>query len=130
MVGWDEIGDGSVYRTMSTDGDPPDAVLRTSEKVRTAYRNTIVYSLSALISYVETYGDDNMVLVFLGDHQPSPIIVGDTASHDVPITIVARDPKVLDKISSWGWQSGLRPGDGAPVWRMDQFRDKFLTAYK
>ncbi|WP_432975073.1 sulfatase-like hydrolase/transferase [Dactylosporangium sp. CA-233914] len=130
MLGWDEIGDGTVYSTMSTAGDPPDVAWRTSEKIRTAYRNSIVYSLSSLISYVETYGDDNLVVVFLGDHQPSPVIVGDTASHDVPITIVARDPKVLDKISGWGWQDGLRPGDGAPVWRMDQFRDKFLTAYR
>nr|BFE66660.1 hypothetical protein GCM10020063_111860 [Dactylosporangium thailandense] len=130
LVGWDEVGDGSVYRSMSTEGDPPDSVIRTSEKIRTAYRNSIVYSLSSLISYVETYGDDNLVVVFLGDHQPSPVIVGDTASHDVPITIVARDPAVLAKISGWGWQDGLRPADGAPVWRMDQFRDKFLTAYR
>ncbi|MEU7874110.1 sulfatase [Dactylosporangium sp. NPDC049140] len=130
LVGWDEVGDGTVYKTMSTEGDPPDSVIRTSEKIRTAYRNSIVYSLSSLISYVEQYGDDNLVVVFLGDHQPSPVIVGDTASHDVPITIVARDPNVLAKISGWGWQDGLRPADGAPVWRMDQFRDRFLTAYR
>ncbi|GAA3451707.1 sulfatase-like hydrolase/transferase [Dactylosporangium matsuzakiense] len=130
LVGWDQVGDGTVYSTMSTDGDPPDVAWRTSDKIRTAYRNSIVYSLSSLISYVETYGDDNLVVVFLGDHQPSPIIVGDTASHDVPITIVAKDPRVLAKISGWGWQDGLRPRDGAPVWRMDQFRDRFLTAYR
>ncbi|WP_426505687.1 sulfatase [Dactylosporangium sp. McL0621] len=130
LVGWDEVGDGTVYKTMSTEGDPPDSVIRTSDKIRTAYRNSIVYSLSSLISYVERYGDDNLVVVFLGDHQPSPVIVGDTASHDVPITIVARDPNVLAKISGWGWQDGLRPVDGAPVWRMDQFRDRFLTAYR
>ncbi|MFD0586153.1 alkaline phosphatase family protein [Dactylosporangium darangshiense] len=114
---------------MSTDGDPPDVAWRTSEKIRTAYRNSIVYSLSSLISYINTYGDDNLVVVFLGDHQPSPIIVGDQASHDVPITIVAKDPKVLDRISGWGWQSGLRPDPKAPVWPMNAFRDKFLTAY-
>ncbi|WP_433207285.1 sulfatase-like hydrolase/transferase [Dactylosporangium sp. CS-047395] len=130
LVDWKDIGDGTVYQTMSTEGDPPDSVIRTSDKIRTAYRNSIVYSLSSLISYIETYGDDNLVVVFLGDHQPSPVIVGDTASHDVPITIVAKDPAVLAKISGWGWQPGLRPADGAPVWRMDQFRDRFLTAYR
>ncbi|GAA4252726.1 hypothetical protein GCM10022255_050730 [Dactylosporangium darangshiense] len=129
MVGWDQVGDGTIYSSMSTDGDPPDVAWRTSEKIRTAYRNSIVYSLSSLISYINTYGDDNLVVVFLGDHQPSPIIVGDQASHDVPITIVAKDPKVLDRISGWGWQSGLRPDPKAPVWPMNAFRDKFLTAY-
>ena len=31
--------------------------------------------------------------------------------------------------SDWGWQAGLRPNAGAPVWPMDAFRDRFLTAY-
>ena len=83
----------------------------------------------SLISYVETYGDDNLVLVFLGDHQPAPIVTGEGASRDVPITIVAHDPAVLDRIAGWGWQDGLRPGPHAPVWRMDTFRDRFLTAF-
>jgi hypothetical protein len=78
---------------------------------------------------VETYGDPNLVLIFLGDHQPATVVTGQGASHDVPITIVARDPAVLARISTWGWETGLKPGPHAPVWRMDQFRDKFLTAY-
>jgi hypothetical protein len=47
----------------------------------------------------------------------------------VPVTIVAKDPAVLDRISGWGWQHGLNPGPQAPVWRMDAFRDRFLTAF-
>jgi hypothetical protein len=78
---------------------------------------------------VETYGDDNLVVVFLGDHQPAPVVTGEGASRDVPITILARDPAVLDQISGWGWQDGLKPNPRAPVWRMDAFRDRFLTAF-
>ncbi|MEV6929859.1 sulfatase-like hydrolase/transferase [Dactylosporangium sp. NPDC051485] len=129
LVGWDEVGDGTVYNSMSTAGDPPDVAWRTSEKIRTAYRNSIVYSLSSLISYVQRYGDDNLVVVFLGDHQPSPIIVGDQAGRDVPITIVAHDQKVLDRVAGWGWTDGLRPDPQAPVWPMSAFRDRFLTAF-
>ena len=54
---------------------------------------------------------------------------GDKAGRDVPIAIVAHDPAVLNRISGWGWQEGLKPGPKAPVWRMDTFRDRFLTAY-
>jgi hypothetical protein len=78
---------------------------------------------------VQNNGDDNLVLVFLGDHQPLPIVTGDGASKDVPITIVARDKTVLDRISGWNWQDGLKPGPQAPVWPMNAFRDRFLTAF-
>ena len=130
VVGWDEVGDGSIYRTMPPEGDSRDAVwAKGNDAVRAAYRRSIEYSLSSLVSYVEKYGDDNLVLVFLGDHQPAPVITGEGAGHDVPITIVARDHTVLDRISGWGWQDGLRPGPQAPVMGMDLFRDKFLTTF-
>ena len=126
LIDWHRAGDGSAYDGMAADGGSPP-VDRAS--VRAAYRQSIEYSLNALISYVETYGDDNLVVVFLGDHQPAPIVTGKGASRDVPITIVARDRAVLDRISGWGWQDGLKPSPQAPVWRMDAFRDRFLTAF-
>ncbi|MFC9424777.1 sulfatase [Streptomyces sp. NPDC056987] len=129
MVGWDEIGDGSVYHGIKKEGTNPTEVLADPEKLRNEYRRAIEYSLSSLISYVEKYGTDDTVLVFLGDHQPNATVTGPGAGRDVPISIVARDPKVLDRVSDWGWQDGLKPGPDAPVWRMDTFRDRFLTAY-
>ena len=97
--------------------------------MRASYRQTIEYSLNTLVDYVSRYGNDNLVLVFLGDHQPASIITGDGASHDVPITIVAHDKTLLDRIAGWHWDSGLRPGPQAPVWPMESFRDRFLTAF-
>ncbi|MFD7440099.1 sulfatase [Streptomyces sp. NPDC059909] len=129
MIGWNEIGDGSVYHAIKEEGRDPEEVWREPGQVRTEYRRAIEYSLSSLISYVEKYGDDDTVLVFLGDHQPVPTVTGDDAGRDVPIAIVARDPAVMARISGWGWQDGLKPGPDAPVWRMDAFRDRFLTAY-
>jgi hypothetical protein len=57
------------------------------------------------------------------------VVTPQGAVHDVPITIVAKDPKVLDRISGWGWTDGLHPAAQAPVWKMDSFRDRFLTAF-
>jgi len=130
LVDWHNIGDGTVFDSMAAGGAAPNAILtRDPTQVRADYRRSIEYSLNSLISYVETYGDDNLVLIFLGDHQPNQIVTGEGASRDVPITIVARDRAVLDRISGWGWQDGLKPGPSAPVWRMDAFRDRFLTAF-
>ncbi len=93
------------------------------------YQASIRYSLTTLVSYAETYAGDDLVLVVLGDHQPSPIVTGPGAGRDVPITIIAKDPAVLDRIGDWGWTPGLRPGAQAPVWPMDAFRDRFLAAF-
>jgi hypothetical protein len=129
-VPWAEVGDGSVYDSMAGQNAPPQAILsRDPAQVRADYLRSIEYSLDSLISYVQTFGDDHLVLVFLGDHQPSPVVTGPDASRDVPVTVVTRDRALLDRISGWGWQEGLRPGPGAPVWRMDSFRDRFLTTF-
>lgn len=128
LIGWDEVGDGSVFAgAAARDTLPGDTVGRA--EARAGYRRAIAYSLRTLVSYVETYGDDDLVLVFLGDHQPAPVVTGPHAGRDVPVTVVARDPAVLDRIAGWGWQEGLRPGPDAPVWPMDAFRDRFLTAF-
>ncbi|MFJ6568148.1 sulfatase [Streptomyces sp. NPDC091292] len=128
-IDWDEIGDGSVYDAIHDAGKDPKDVWKNPDQVRTEYRRSIEYSLTSLISYVEKYGNKNTVLVFLGDHQPVPTVTGDHASRDVPVSIVARDPAVLDRIADWDWTEGLKPGTNAPLWRMDTFRDRFLTAY-
>jgi hypothetical protein len=78
---------------------------------------------------VENYADPNVVLVVLGDHAPATIVSGPAAGHDVPISVIAKDPAVLAAIDSWGWTPGLRPTHGAPVWPMSAFRDRFLTAF-
>jgi hypothetical protein len=133
MIDWKSVGNGIVYGPQATAGASPTSVWKDAwhdpSKVQAAYRGSIEYSLSALISFVKTYGTKNLVLVFLGDHQAAPIVTGYNASHDVPVTIVAADPAVLNRVSGWGWQDGLRPNAKAPEWRMDAFRDKFLTAF-
>ena len=126
LVDWNAVGDGSSFVPT---GPSVDEAWSSPAGVRAAYGNSIEYSLSALISYVETYGDDHTVLVFLGDHQPNTSVTGEGAGRDVPVTLVARDPAVLDRISGWGWQDGLRPRPDAPVWPMNAFRDRFLTAF-
>ncbi|WP_207933567.1 sulfatase-like hydrolase/transferase [Actinomadura sp. GC306] len=126
QVPWDQVGDGSVFQGMGAGDDapwpPPD-------EIRGEYRKSVEYTLNTLISYMETYGDDDTVLVFLGDHQPSPVLAGEGASRDVPVTVVAKDDAVLEKISGWGWQDGLKPAKNGPVWPMHAFRDRFLTAF-
>ncbi|WP_433528028.1 sulfatase [Micromonospora sp. CA-263727] len=121
LVDWDDIDDGEVFRH-GIIGTP-------TAQARTGYRHSISYTVRTLISYLETYGDDDTVLVFVGDHQPAPVVTGENPSADVPIHLIAKDPAVLERIADWGWQDGLTPDANAPVWPMDSFRDRFLTAF-
>ena len=110
-------------------GQSPDVISKDQAATRAAYAESIQYSLNTLISFVQTYGDKNLVLVMLGDHEPASTVSGEGTTHDVPISIVSQDPAVMNRISGWGWTPGLRPTPQAPVWPMDAFRDRFLTAY-
>ena len=69
------------------------------------------------------------MLVVLGDHQPATIVSGQGASHDVPISIISKDPTVFESIEGWQWQDGVLPAPDAPVWPMSAFRDRFLDAF-
>ncbi len=128
----ESVGDGSVYagmpETLPSEADIwPDA-----GRVRAAYAHSIAYSLQAVVSFLSTYADDDLVVVLLGDHQPATIVSGGSGGdpgHDVPVTVIAKDPAVLDALTPWGWDPGMRPSDDAPVWRMDAFRDELLRAY-
>ena len=138
MVPWQQLGDGSVFNTIPVQHTSKEAVSKNpawawltggAAAVRAAYAQSINYSLNALISFVRTYEDRNLVMVVLGDHQPWAIVSGVTPNHNVPISIIAHDPAVLKRIAGWGWNPGLRPRPQAPVWPMSAFRDRFLTAF-
>ncbi|MEW2299436.1 CDP-alcohol phosphatidyltransferase [Streptomyces sp. NPDC006655] len=129
MVPWDELGDGSVFDAIQKAGNKASDVIADTTRSRQEYGKSVQYSVTALTQWLQRYGNDDTVLVFLGDHQPIARVSGNHASRDVPISIVAKDPKVLDAIGSWNWTDGLRPAHDAPVWKMSAFRDRFLTAF-
>ena len=129
LVPWDQVGDGSVYDGMPAQGESPESVFRSQTKVRAAYGQSIEYSLHSLISFVQTYPDPNLVLVVLGDHQPHPTSPARTPGTTSRSRSSPTTRRCSTRISSWGWQDGLRPAPDAPVWPMDAFRDRFLSAY-
>ena len=122
LIDWSRVGDGSIFNRL-----PVDQAGLTDTKQ--GYARSIRYTLRALFSFVEHYGRKNLVLVVLGDHQPSRVATGYRPGHDVPISIIAHDPAVIRRIAGWGWMDGMRPPTTAPVWPMSAFRDRFLDAF-
>jgi hypothetical protein len=129
LVPWSQIGDGSIFAGQPEQSATAATVWEHTETIREAYGRSIQYSLGSLFSFLQNVDDPNLVVIALGDHQAATIVSGEDASHDVPVSIIARDPAVLRSIDGWHWQDGLQPGTPAPVWKMDAFRDRFLTAF-
>jgi phosphatidylglycerophosphate synthase len=129
MVPWNKVGNGSIFDPMPARSESAITVWRNVNTVRQFYGQSIQYSMQTLTSWVTELNDPNLVLILLGDHQPSVTVSGDMANHEVPISIVARDPSVFRQVASWRWQDGLLPGPSAPLEPMDAFRNQFLGAF-
>lgn len=139
MIPWSEVGNGSIFKHIRTKDTGNGSVsfagewtwldINGSSVIRAAYADSIEYSLNALVSFVAHYRDRNLVVIALGDEQPWTIVSGDDPSHDVPISIIAKDPSVFERIAGWGWSDSLRPSPHAPVWPSSAFRDRFLSAF-
>jgi phosphatidylglycerophosphate synthase len=128
MIPWNDLGNGSIFNRLPMDREPSSFWWHPNQ-VKAAYARSLEYSLHTLVSFVAHYGKKNLVLIVVGDEQPLPIVSGQGVSHNVPISVIARDSSVLKRIGGWGWQSGLLPSPRAPVWPMSAFRDRFLTAF-
>jgi hypothetical protein len=121
LIDWRRVGDGSIFHRL------PDDQSGFTDATR-GYSHAIKYSLRALFSFVQHYGNKNLVLIVLGDHQPSRV-VSYRPGHDVPVSIIAHDPAVLSRLDGWGWVDGMRPQPSSPVWPMSAFRNRFLSAF-
>jgi hypothetical protein len=129
LVPWGQLGDGTIFNRVPIIETSRTALFANQQKARQAYGQSIQYTLRSLFSFVQQVNDPNLVVVMLGDHQPSAIITGPAPSHDVPVSIIAKDPNVLRQIDGWHWQDGIYPDAAAPLAPMNVFRDHFLTAF-
>ena len=129
LVPWDQVSDGRIFNAQAQAGPSPEEVWAEVDSIRFHYRQSIEYMLQTLVSYVQEYGDEDLVIMVLGDHPAAPFITGDTEDRQVPIHLIAHDPAVIEAIADWQWQPGLLPDGDAPVWRMDRLRDRFIEAF-
>lgn len=129
LIDWNDVGDGAVFNAQAESGDSPEQVWKDNARIRLQFRLSIQYALENLISYLINYGDDNMVVFVLGDHQPAPLVTGETSNRDVPVHLIARDPKVMELVADWSWTESLLPVENAPVWRMSEIFEHFTNTF-
>lgn len=128
LIDWADVGDGTAFDAQAASGDPPEVVWQDHERVRKQYVETIDYSLRTLGDYIARFGD-RAVFVFLGDHQPAPLITGADSSRDVPVHIVSRDKALVERFLEEGFSPGMTPAKDGPAPAMDTMRDRLIRVF-
>ncbi len=123
---WENVGDGAVFAD-AREGSEFDVDWLDKDKMRGHYHKAIAYTLQTVFSYLTDKITQPALVIVVGDHQPISPIAGSSASHDVPIHILSRDPSLLDSFA--GWTDGLMPSAQSPVWKMDAMRGHILNAF-
>jgi hypothetical protein len=83
-------------------------------KLRDGFVASVLYDFRVVEDFLATRRNDTLVIL-MGDHQP-PVVAPETEGFDVPIHVLARDPKLLEELVDRGFSPGLvLPRDGNAV---------------
>lgn len=126
VIDWDTIGDGTVFDTWATSGDPPEVVWRDHDRVRDQFRQAIDYSLQAVGSWAARQAGDPPLMIVMGDHEPARFVSG-VNGFDVPVHVIG-PPDLVARFADLGWAEGMWPDPAQRPVRMDQMRDLLLRA--
>ena len=102
-----------------TSAKPPDW-----QHLATPYLDSVTYDLRVLADWIPRAVAGNALVIILGDHQPPALIGAASASHDVPIHIMSRDPEIVRLLAGAGYADGVIPAGSAG--RMDALLPRFL----
>jgi hypothetical protein len=73
------------------------------------YVKAIAYAHRTLAGYLTLRADRDLVVVFIGDHQPPAAVTGENVPWDVPVHVIASRDQVLDQLRYRGFRAGLSP---------------------
>ena len=127
MLPWEDLGDGTEFDAMAQAGDPPNVVWRDRDRVRAQYRDTIDYTLQAVLDYAARQGTDAPLMILVGDHQAATTI-GLDDRREVPIHVIG-PPDLVARTDGWGLTRGLVPEPGSPAMPMEALRDRFMRNF-
>ncbi len=126
---WEIIGNGEIFEPWRNAGEKPEQLWLDYERVREHFSLAIDYALNVMTSYAERFVDKDTLLVVLGDHEPAPLITGDSNSRAVPVHVISEDPALIQPFLDLGYISGTFPNAQQSAPTMDVFRNQFIRAF-
>jgi hypothetical protein len=83
-----------------------------------AYAYSLCYDFEVIKQYVLERITRDTLIVIWGDHQPSPLLTGNDPSWAVPVHVLSRNPRIIERFNSAGYTTGMIPpqtGTAAPL---------------
>jgi len=96
--------------------------------MRSHYVSAVNYVYRWLAGHLEQAEPRETVYVLIGDHQPTANVTGEGAPWDVPVHIVSRDIKLLERFKTQGFSDGLWP-DRQVLGEMHHLTSLLLNAF-
>lgn len=124
---WDSLGNGSQFR--HSEGVRFETDWSNLRHAHPAYLRSMLYDLEVLRQYITRYVRDDTLMIILGDHQPVGDVTNKTASRGVPVHIISRNPRFVDKFIARGYTKGMRPKNVQPYRGMETFMSDFLQDF-
>jgi hypothetical protein len=126
---WDDIGDGRVFDASAFTGAPPETVWSSSESIRKAYADSIVYVLATIESFVVEKIGRNALVIVVGDHQPLPYVTANAPTRDVPVHVMSRNGALVGALTPGWLLPGMRPAATTTPLPMEDFRGRLIETF-
>lgn len=107
QVNWARMLDGHAF-------DPPEvaramAITPDLTNLRPDYARAMSYEIATLAGYVRWRASDDFIMILVGDHQPPAAVSGPGVPWDVPVHVITRQRRVIDRLVALGFQPGTIP---------------------
>ena len=99
------------------------------EYMKPDYLRTINYTNTWLAGYFSQPEPRETVYVMIGDHQPTGSVSREPTPWDVPVFIVSKDNRLLDRFRAMGFTDGLTPGSREPQGALHDLTSVLLKGF-
>jgi hypothetical protein len=96
--------------------------------MRPDYQRMVHYAYQWLGAYLKDLPRRDTFFVFVGDHQPAATITGQGASWDVPVYLVSKNERLLQRFLALGYLPGVSP-PREPLGGLHDLTDHLLQAF-
>jgi hypothetical protein len=109
---WSRVLGAAAYDPAEVDAilaRPPDLL-----NLRGDYAHAMAYEFTTFAGYLRHRAGDDLLMIFIGDHQPPAAVSGHDAPWTVPVHIVTGHRHIVERLAREGFTRGLTPS--RPVW--------------
>ncbi len=128
---WDDLGDGKIFEKVTGQEFMGNQFLSGSDYAH-GFDASVRYALHTVFEYVRSLpatpaGQDAPIIIILGDHQPRhPIAEMKSDNWWVPLHVISRDPKAVERFASLGYVPGITPDRALGSLPLERFIDQLL----